>query len=75
MGLNRTRSAAPAAGPAPAASAAAGTAGCPERAPDTGGPSPALLAVDAGNSKTDVALLGADGRVLGTARGGGFRPP
>ncbi|WP_019357221.1 BadF/BadG/BcrA/BcrD ATPase family protein [Streptomyces sp. AA1529] len=75
MGLNRTRSAAPAAGPAPAASAAAGTAGCPERAPDTGRPSPALLAVDAGNSKTDVALLGADGRVLGTARGGGFRPP
>ncbi|GAA3371675.1 BadF/BadG/BcrA/BcrD ATPase family protein [Streptomyces sannanensis] len=35
----------------------------------------AVLAIDAGNSKTDVALLGADGRVLGTARGGGFRPP
>lgn len=35
----------------------------------------ALLAVDAGNSKTDVAVLGADGAVLGTARGGGFRPP
>ncbi|MGI5350790.1 N-acetylglucosamine kinase [Streptomyces sp. CA-250714] len=31
--------------------------------------------MDAGNSKTDVALLGADGSVLGTARGGGFRPP
>lgn len=35
----------------------------------------ALLAVDAGNSKTDVAVVGADGAVLGTARGGGFRPP
>jgi N-acetylglucosamine kinase-like BadF-type ATPase len=33
------------------------------------------LAIDAGNSKTDVALVGTDGRVLGTARGGGFRPP
>ncbi|MBO8193585.1 ATPase [Streptomyces oryzae] len=38
-------------------------------------PAPAVLAIDAGNSKTDVALLGADGSVLGTARGGGFRPP
>ncbi|MFD7437221.1 N-acetylglucosamine kinase [Streptomyces sp. NPDC059861] len=34
-----------------------------------------VLAVDAGNSKTDVAVVAADGRVLGTARGGGFRPP
>ncbi|MFD7667958.1 N-acetylglucosamine kinase [Streptomyces sp. NPDC059788] len=33
------------------------------------------LAVDAGNSKTDVALVGADGSVLATARGGGFHPP
>lgn len=33
------------------------------------------LAVDAGNSKTDVALVAADGRLLGTARGGGFQPP
>ncbi|MEU5207728.1 BadF/BadG/BcrA/BcrD ATPase family protein [Streptomyces sp. NPDC020742] len=33
------------------------------------------LAVDAGNSKTDVALVAADGRLLGAARGGGFRPP
>ncbi|MFI0786423.1 N-acetylglucosamine kinase [Streptomyces lydicus] len=33
------------------------------------------LAIDAGNSKTDVALVGADGSVLGTARGGGFQPP
>ncbi|MEU6549930.1 BadF/BadG/BcrA/BcrD ATPase family protein [Streptomyces sp. NPDC046915] len=34
-----------------------------------------VLAIDAGNSKTDVAVLAADGRVLATARGGGFRPP
>ncbi|MGP3980014.1 N-acetylglucosamine kinase [Streptomyces sp. KR80] len=34
-----------------------------------------VLAIDAGNSKTDVALIGPDGRVLGTARGGGFNPP
>ncbi|BAJ29882.1 MULTISPECIES: BadF/BadG/BcrA/BcrD ATPase family protein [Kitasatospora] len=35
---------------------------------------PGVLAVDAGNSKTDVALVSTDGRVLGTARGGGFQP-
>ncbi|NEA44777.1 ATPase, partial [Streptomyces sp. SID10815] len=34
-----------------------------------------VLAIDAGNSKTDVAVLAADGAVLATARGGGFRPP
>ncbi|MFJ8308266.1 MULTISPECIES: N-acetylglucosamine kinase [unclassified Streptomyces] len=34
-----------------------------------------VLAIDAGNSKTDVAIVGADGTVLGAARGGGFRPP
>lgn len=34
-----------------------------------------VLAIDAGNSKTDVALVAADGTVLGTARGGGFQPP
>ncbi|MFJ7955193.1 N-acetylglucosamine kinase [Streptomyces sp. NPDC096319] len=34
-----------------------------------------LLAVDAGNSKTDVAVLAQDGTVLGSARGGGFQPP
>uniref|UniRef100_A0AAU3GX48 ATPase n=1 Tax=Streptomyces sp. NBC_01401 TaxID=2903854 RepID=A0AAU3GX48_9ACTN len=34
-----------------------------------------VLAIDAGNSKTDVAVIGADGRVLATARGGGFQPP
>ncbi|MGW2474705.1 N-acetylglucosamine kinase [Streptomyces sp. NPDC001665] len=33
-----------------------------------------VLAIDAGNSKTDVALIGADGTVLSTARGGGFQP-
>ncbi|PYC74028.1 ATPase [Streptomyces tateyamensis] len=33
-----------------------------------------VLAVDAGNSKTDVALVAADGTLLGTARGGGFAP-
>jgi len=33
-----------------------------------------VLAVDAGNSKTDIALVGPDGSVLGTARGGGFHP-
>ncbi|MFJ4472287.1 N-acetylglucosamine kinase [Streptomyces sp. NPDC089424] len=34
-----------------------------------------VLAVDAGNSKTDAAVVAEDGRVLATARGGGFRPP
>ncbi|GHD99065.1 N-acetylglucosamine kinase [Streptomyces alanosinicus] len=34
-----------------------------------------VLAVDAGNSKTDVAVVSATGEVLATARGGGFRPP
>ncbi|MEU3743974.1 MULTISPECIES: N-acetylglucosamine kinase [Streptomyces] len=34
-----------------------------------------LLAVDAGNSKTDVAVVAEDGTVLGAARGGGFQPP
>nr|WP_267243969.1 BadF/BadG/BcrA/BcrD ATPase family protein [Streptomyces sp. PR69] len=49
----------PAAAPAAGAVAARGT----------------VLAVDAGNSKTDVAVVGPDGAVLGTARGGGFQPP
>ncbi|MEV0534129.1 BadF/BadG/BcrA/BcrD ATPase family protein [Kitasatospora sp. NPDC050463] len=35
---------------------------------------PGVLAIDAGNSKTDVALIGADGTVRGSARGGGFAP-
>jgi N-acetylglucosamine kinase-like BadF-type ATPase len=34
-----------------------------------------VLAVDAGNSKTDVTVVAPDGTVLATARGGGFRPP
>ncbi|MBO1334043.1 N-acetylglucosamine kinase [Streptomyces sp. VRA16 Mangrove soil] len=34
-----------------------------------------LLAIDAGNSKTDVAVVAADGTVVGAARGGGFQPP
>ncbi|MEU3886105.1 BadF/BadG/BcrA/BcrD ATPase family protein [Streptomyces sp. NPDC029041] len=34
-----------------------------------------VLAIDAGNSKTDVAIVTAGGDVLATARGGGFRPP
>jgi N-acetylglucosamine kinase-like BadF-type ATPase len=34
----------------------------------------AVLAVDAGNSKTDVAVVADDGEVLGSARGPGFVP-
>jgi N-acetylglucosamine kinase-like BadF-type ATPase len=34
----------------------------------------AVLAIDAGNSKTDVCVVAADGAVLGSARGGPFRP-
>jgi N-acetylglucosamine kinase-like BadF-type ATPase len=33
-----------------------------------------VLAIDAGNSKTDVAIVALDGSVLGMARGGGFAP-
>ncbi len=33
-----------------------------------------ILAIDAGNSKTDVAIVAADGTLLASARGGGFRP-
>ncbi|PRH78791.1 ATPase, partial [Streptomyces solincola] len=40
----------------------------------TAGPRASVLAVDAGNSKSDVALLAADGTVLASARGGGFQP-
>jgi N-acetylglucosamine kinase-like BadF-type ATPase len=36
---------------------------------------PAVLAVDGGNSKTDVALVGADGSLLASARGPGMNPP
>ncbi|MFI9624767.1 N-acetylglucosamine kinase [Streptomyces sp. NPDC052042] len=34
-----------------------------------------VLAIDAGNSKTDVAVIGSDGTILSAARGGGFQPP
>ena len=37
-------------------------------------PMTAVLAIDAGNSKTDVALVAADGTVTGIAQGGSFRP-
>jgi N-acetylglucosamine kinase-like BadF-type ATPase len=37
-------------------------------------PLAAVLAMDGGNSKTDVALVGADGSVLATARGPGVFP-
>lgn len=36
---------------------------------------PAVLAIDGGNSKTDVAIVAADGRLLGSARGPGAPPP
>ncbi|MGW0564298.1 N-acetylglucosamine kinase [Streptomyces sp. NPDC003016] len=39
------------------------------------GVSATVLAIDAGNSKTDVAVVGPDGSVLSAARGGGFQPP
>jgi N-acetylglucosamine kinase-like BadF-type ATPase len=45
--------------------------GQPEHPPDD---SAAVLAIDAGNSKTDVALVTEDGTVRGRARGGSFRP-
>jgi N-acetylglucosamine kinase-like BadF-type ATPase len=35
---------------------------------------PAVLAIDAGNSKTDVCVVSADGELLGSERGGPFRP-
>lgn len=35
----------------------------------------AVLAIDAGNSKTDAAFVSVDGTVLGTGRAGGFQPP
>ncbi|MCX5607919.1 MULTISPECIES: N-acetylglucosamine kinase [unclassified Streptomyces] len=34
----------------------------------------AVLAIDAGNSKTDVAVLGPDGSVLSSGQAGGFQP-
>jgi len=37
-------------------------------------PLDAVLAIDAGNSKTDVCVVSADGALLGSARGGPFQP-
>ena len=34
---------------------------------------PAVLAIDGGNSKTDIALVGADGTLLAGGRGPGVR--
>jgi N-acetylglucosamine kinase-like BadF-type ATPase len=39
-----------------------------------GAPLPAVLAIDGGNSKTDVALVAADGTLLASARGAGLPP-
>ncbi len=41
--------------------------------PQTSAPA-AVLAIDAGNSKTDLAIIAVDGQVMGTARGPGFKP-
>jgi len=38
------------------------------------GARPAVLAIDGGNSKIDAVLVSHDGRLLHSARGGGFRP-
>jgi N-acetylglucosamine kinase-like BadF-type ATPase len=38
------------------------------------GLSTVVLAIDAGNSKTDAAVVAVDGTVLGTGRSGGFQP-
>jgi len=40
----------------------------------TAGAVEGILAIDAGNSKTDVCVVSADGELLGRARGGPFRP-
>lgn len=39
------------------------------------GVSAGVVAIDAGNSKTDVAVVATDGSVLSVRRGGGFQPP
>lgn len=41
---------------------------------DANGRSTAAIAIDAGNSKTDMMLIGVDGRVIASAQGGAFRP-
>ena len=37
------------------------------------GSAPAVLAIDGGNSKTDIALVAADGTLLASGRGPGVR--
>ncbi|HEY1002428.1 MAG TPA: hypothetical protein VGD83_22575, partial [Streptosporangiaceae bacterium] len=39
---------------------------------DAAAPKPAVLAIDGGNSKTDVALVAGDGTLLASARGPGI---
>ncbi|NBM16331.1 N-acetylglucosamine kinase [Streptomyces sp. GC420] len=57
---------------APAPAPVPAPAPAPARAEPARGP---VLAIDAGNSKTDVAVIDpVDGTVLGSARGGGFQP-
>ncbi|MDQ1010733.1 N-acetylglucosamine kinase-like BadF-type ATPase [Streptomyces sp. V4I23] len=56
----------------------AGPSGAPSTGPAGGSsraPCGVVLAIDAGNSKTDVACVGTDGSVLASARGPGFQPP
>jgi N-acetylglucosamine kinase-like BadF-type ATPase len=60
----RTSESGPATPPAPASAPGRAT-------PRTSESLPAVLAIDGGNSKTDVALVAADGSVLGRARGDG----
>jgi N-acetylglucosamine kinase-like BadF-type ATPase len=59
--------------PRAAVSAQAGSAGtAPDpRSPDGPQPPVAVLAIDGGNTKTDVALVAADGTLLASARGPG----
>lgn len=46
----------------------------PEALPSAANSLPLALAIDGGNSKTEVLVVRRDGRVLARARGGGFRP-
>ncbi len=59
----------------PGAGTAAGTGSARPASAPASRDTALVLAIDAGNSKTDVAVITADGDVAGTARGGGFRPP
>lgn len=46
----------------------------PSADPPRAGDSPLVLAIDGGNSKTEVLVVRGDGHVLARGRGGGFRP-